>query len=417
MMDREIETRSNLLSGQHAKHPTTDGLGQILKISIDGMDQAKFKVPRNLKSSSAWDKLWRPTLHVVGAIVYGYYETYCIMDSDQRKDSNMNMTIICILLNLLWDDFKDTPHHLPRNLAIGFDNTTRESKNQWFALFLAFLRTAQKFDGTGSQNLTTGHSHNRQDQRFSSAATLLSGAPVLEDPEEFADYIRTHLKPADGHKLKVFVLDQTLDFQSYFASFGIKISGLAATHTEPDTNHSWSFVSRETCRKMYGTDLEIQCMNPEWEKLEEHDQDTILLCKQFLHSSESSQAPLLMMPYSLVVDKTVPEMPLNPRNKLPMRSLHEFQKTAKAVGAAPWELVKAQAYLEEWIANNIKSDLPASTLDLGFFKHYRTFPPTFGLNGIQHAGIQFPAPIQLCVVCGDASPGGRPYGCPGFLAP
>ena len=157
---------------------------------------------------------------------------------------------------------------------------------------------------------------------------------------------------------------------------------------------------------MYGTDLNIQCTHPEWEKLEEHDQDTILLCKQFLHSSECSQAPLLMMPYSLVADKPVPEILINPRNKLPERSVHEFQKTAKALGSAPWELVKAQAYLEEWVANNIKSDPPASTLDLRFFKHYRTFPPTFRLNGIQHAGIQFPAPIQLCVVCGDASLGG-----------
>ena len=189
LMDREVEVRSNLLSGQHAKHPTTDGLGQILKITIDGMDQAKFKVPRNLKSSSAFEKLWRPTLHVVGAIVYGYYETYFIMNADQRKDSNMNMTIICILFDLLWDDFKDTPHHLPRNLAVGFDNTARESKNQWFALFLAYLRTTRKFDGTGSQNLTMGHSHNRQDQIFSSTATLLSsalaaarGLPCAQEP-------------------------------------------------------------------------------------------------------------------------------------------------------------------------------------------------------------------------------------------
>ena len=32
-----------------------EGVNQILKITIDGMDQAKFRVPRNLAASSQWD--------------------------------------------------------------------------------------------------------------------------------------------------------------------------------------------------------------------------------------------------------------------------------------------------------------------------------------------------------------------------
>jgi hypothetical protein len=43
----------------------------FLKLDIDGADQAKFRIPRNLDSSKALDNLWRPQLHVTGVIIWG----------------------------------------------------------------------------------------------------------------------------------------------------------------------------------------------------------------------------------------------------------------------------------------------------------------------------------------------------------
>jgi hypothetical protein len=48
MADRAVNVRGNKLAELHARKPTADGLNQIAKITIDGMDQSKFRVPRNL---------------------------------------------------------------------------------------------------------------------------------------------------------------------------------------------------------------------------------------------------------------------------------------------------------------------------------------------------------------------------------
>lgn len=57
--------------------------------------QAKFKVPRNLKSSKEWSTAFRPTLHLVGAVCHGVCEVYFLCHADQRKDSNQNISVIC----------------------------------------------------------------------------------------------------------------------------------------------------------------------------------------------------------------------------------------------------------------------------------------------------------------------------------
>ena len=48
MADRCLNVRGNYFSELDAKSPSGDGYGQLLKLTVDGMDQAKFKCPRNL---------------------------------------------------------------------------------------------------------------------------------------------------------------------------------------------------------------------------------------------------------------------------------------------------------------------------------------------------------------------------------
>ena len=118
--------------------------------------------------------------------------------------------------------------------------TLREkAKNQHFANFSGYLVGTERFDCVENQFLKTGHTHNELDQRFSSVATALSRAPCLEDNEEFAEWIRSKVKPAAGRTLHVEVLDTTYEFQRWFYGLDAKISGLASTHFEPDTCHVW----------------------------------------------------------------------------------------------------------------------------------------------------------------------------------
>ena len=63
---------------------------------------------------------------------------------------------------------------LPRSLLVSADSyTTREYKNQ-LATFMAYLVATEKFEATEVQFLQAGHTHNEQDQCFSTVASLLS---------------------------------------------------------------------------------------------------------------------------------------------------------------------------------------------------------------------------------------------------
>ena len=127
MEDRTVSVRGNRVAEECAKHPSIDGLGQELKMTIDGMDQAKFKVPRNTASSAELEPLWRPQLHVCGVIVHGHMECYFIMDSDRAKDSNMNCTVMSRVLDLVRETIPPE-YALPRGLLVAADNTAREGK-------------------------------------------------------------------------------------------------------------------------------------------------------------------------------------------------------------------------------------------------------------------------------------------------
>ena len=293
--DRDIMVRSGKLAEQAAKQPTVDGFNQVVRVDLDGMDQAKFKCPRNLSSNADFEKLWRPTLHMTGAIIHGHLEAFFIMNSDQPKDANMECTVLSRCLDLIQDKFNDSQYRMPRHLEVHTDSTTREAVNQTFATYLAYLKDSGKFDSTSLERFQKEHTKNEVDQRFSTVATTLSRAPVLEDPWEFKDWILKHVKPVRGRELHVEVLSSTFEFQNWFHDCGVQLSGLASISGETDTTHSWKFVSRELVTECFGQDI-VEVHHEEWEHKEKKPQDTIMLLKQFIHSTSLCQPPLLMFP-------------------------------------------------------------------------------------------------------------------------
>lgn len=360
LADRAVTGRTINMAESDVSRPNDDGHDQLIAITIDGMDQAKFKVPRNLASSAEFESLWRPQLHVTGAICHGHLECYFIMGTDQAKDSNMNATVIARTLDLVKQ--KLSPHALPQNLVIQADNTTRESKNQFFALFLSYLVASGKFSVSELQFLQVGHTHNQQDQRFSSVATSLSRAPVLEDPEDFAAWIRGHVKPARGRDLHVEVLSSTWDFQGWFQSLGVQVQGLAATHAEPSTSHCWRI-----CRRSLLPEVGPICET--WDG-GNHEADAVLLVKEFLHHTRLSQQPLVLLPHMAAMTLHQPTLKVKQRNPLGDRVLAEFRKTASAVSKEPWKLFKAQQYLEELCRQNEAEDELSVGVELDVIFNY-----------------------------------------------
>ena len=296
--DRLVSVRQNTITEQHAQHPTTDGFKQSIKITIDGMDQAKFKCPRNLANSSELEKLWRPVLHVTGCIVHGHLEAYFIMNPDQCKDANMECTILARVLDLVAQKL-GPQFSVPQSLEVAADNTTREAVNQTVGSFLSNLVATEVFEDTALERLQPNHTHNEMDQRFSSVATTLSRAPVLEDREEFADWMREHVKPVGTRTLHIEVLEGTWDFHTWLHGLDVHLCGLAPTCWEPDVNHSWRFVTRNDIDQILPAESDIECHHPKWaELMTEHGSpsDVVLCLKRFMHSSSLSQTPLVVLP-------------------------------------------------------------------------------------------------------------------------
>ena len=173
--------------------------------------------------------------------------------------------------------------------------TPREGVNQTFFTYLAWLQNTEKFDTTSSERLQVDHTHNEIDQRFSEVGSTLSRAPVLEEPEDFRDWMITHVKLVRGRRLHVEILQSTLDFQNWTFPFGLQISGITSNACEPDVNHCWKFVTRELANDCLGNDL-TEVHHADMQELPKNSKDIVLLVKQFIHSTCLSQAPLLALP-------------------------------------------------------------------------------------------------------------------------
>jgi hypothetical protein len=104
--------RGNRLSEEAAMNPNTAGHQQLLSITIDCMDQAKFKLPRNISSANALARAWRPQLSVVVVIVHGLIKAYFLLGPDIHKDANMEATVTSRVLHHPGEVLSEAPELL-----------------------------------------------------------------------------------------------------------------------------------------------------------------------------------------------------------------------------------------------------------------------------------------------------------------
>ena len=223
------------------------------------------------------------------------------------------------------------PKLLPAAIApaLHADNTAREGKNQYVANFFSYLTTQEKFETVQEEFFQVGHTHNEQDQRFSSVATLLSRARTLESPEDFKDYILKHVQPPCGRALHVEVLNGTWDFQKWFEELGCVWSGLTSTHLEPEVNHVWRFVPAHMVPHVAPNAGPIDVAHKDWATLALHRNDAVLLTKKYMHSQSLSQSPLLVQPAEIAARLEPRNLKALPLNDLGTRTLREFRKPQK----------------------------------------------------------------------------------------
>ena len=78
-------------------------------LRADGVDQAKFRVPRVTSKTHAFEKLIRPALHVQGAWCEGFGFHFAVADADMKKDINNNIEVIARLLEQLYQRWNALP--------------------------------------------------------------------------------------------------------------------------------------------------------------------------------------------------------------------------------------------------------------------------------------------------------------------
>ena len=98
--DRDISASLALASEKSCSASCREG-HRVLYISMDSMDQAKFKCPRpcTTDDNKMWEGLWRPALHNTCLIFHGICEVYFVSNADLKKDSNFQLTCLSRMLS------------------------------------------------------------------------------------------------------------------------------------------------------------------------------------------------------------------------------------------------------------------------------------------------------------------------------
>ena len=116
----------------------------------------------------------------------------------------------------------------------------------------------------------------------------------------------------------------------------------------------------------------VDCMHVAWDGLPQDGDDTVLLLKRFMASSDLAQKPLLLMPSSVMASLQPCNLTLAPQIELGDRARGEFKKTANIVKQPPWNLLRAAEYLETLVADNMHGkgdDVPANLKPVFVFHH------------------------------------------------
>ena len=116
---------------------------QILCLTIDTMDKAKFAWPRWPfgRVSKNLDGLIRPRTVLTAAVVHGWCTVLYVADEIQNHGSDAFCEILCRAIQRVWEMSVKESRSFPRHLVIQSDNTVSQAKHGHTMLFLAYPGT------------------------------------------------------------------------------------------------------------------------------------------------------------------------------------------------------------------------------------------------------------------------------------
>ena len=135
--------------------------GEYLLVIVDGMDQAKWRLPRfpELRTPKSAAHLNRPTVVVEAVWVVGHRLDFYLLDKDQHHDSNSIQECIAQSLEKVAASYESKKSKMPRSIILVADNTVRESKNQFMFKYWITHIIKNKFDLCLQLHMRAGHTH------------------------------------------------------------------------------------------------------------------------------------------------------------------------------------------------------------------------------------------------------------------
>ena len=382
MLDRNCDSLAEQL-GVDSVTCTASGCPKLcrekacLTWTQDGMDQSKFRCPRNTSMSKSLTDCWRPQISAHGVTFDGLGKFLFTSDQDLGKGSDVQCTVTARALEVSWFAiclnlcFISYPCHFQlisfefacrsvcqvvtnrlRERGVGMplhwrcltDNACSESKNNLFLKFLGVQVALRKVNTAVLAQGRVGHTHNRQDAAFSNVATCLSRATVLENPDDFRMRIQAHLP-----SFYVEHIEGVADFSSWLAPLATHVSGIFQTKVATEKNleacHCLKLIRRELLPKELVDVLETpRCLK----NVAADPRDVVLLPKLYIGSTKLSQRPIVYIPWKHVAALTErPPCEAIPRTQFSARQSKEFLKTAEIMGK--WGHEKAMAYLRKLV--------------------------------------------------------------------
>ena len=154
--------------------------GSVAHLDIDGIDQAKFRMPKKFDKTHAFNTLIRPAIHVQGSWLQGFAYHLALSDGDMMKNTNNNVEVIARTLSAVYDQCS---RKLPLGLVLKQDNCARECKNGKIDKFAIALVALGIFRWVSLEYFITGHTHSPLDGTFGQLCVKLSFKEFDDDKE------------------------------------------------------------------------------------------------------------------------------------------------------------------------------------------------------------------------------------------
>jgi hypothetical protein len=313
-------------------------------MAVDGMDQAKFRLPRMFITTKCLDSLIRPALHVQGAWAHGFGYHLAVMDADMRHDSNNNVEVVSHMLEQIFKGHKG----LPMGLHLQQDNTSRECKNQKVLKWAIKLVSLGVFRWVTLNYLTTGHTHDMLDGTFGQITVRLSKFEFDDDMDVVAILIRLlgdlGIEESSRRASLAYKLDEAPCWNTWWEEISLHFSKL----TGPMAPHSFRVITRLDLGKCTGGHGELEVRpEPLPNGPPESGGDIVVVVKHYMHSRVLCQV-FTAWPESACARLT--RQPAGTHQRRPVREGDRRKVVNKAEELHRIRQIngKAKDYLVEW---------------------------------------------------------------------